>query len=198
MIEIKVGDCVDRLKDLEDSSVDAVICDPPYGIKVLDKIWDNIGEGSKQREWHRGWLREAYRTLKPNGVVKAFSSPKTIHHLMCVLGETGFKDLKVEAWVYTGMPLGNYDLAKGIEAHILYGSANSDTFKKLKGVRTKERDGNLKRIHKMRVGHNYRKNESECSNSFILEPQTDEGKRFMGYGTTLKKSWEPICIGVKR
>ena len=43
MIKIKIGDCTDRLKDLEDSSIDAVICDPPYGIKVLDKIWDNIG-----------------------------------------------------------------------------------------------------------------------------------------------------------
>ena len=26
MIEIKIGDCVDRLKDLEDNSVDAIIC----------------------------------------------------------------------------------------------------------------------------------------------------------------------------
>ena len=73
MIEIKIGDCTERLKDLEDNSVDAIISDPPYGLKFMSKGWDNIGEGSQQREWHRKWLVESYRVLKPNGVIKAFS-----------------------------------------------------------------------------------------------------------------------------
>ena len=76
MVEIKIGDCVDRLKDLEDSSVDSIICDPPYGLKFM-KEWDDIGDGSQQREWHRAWLLEAHRVLKPNGVLKAFSGTRT-------------------------------------------------------------------------------------------------------------------------
>ena len=43
MIEIKIGDCVERLKDFDENSVDAVICDPPYGLKFMSKGWDNIG-----------------------------------------------------------------------------------------------------------------------------------------------------------
>lgn len=100
MIEIKIGDCTQRLKDLEDNSVDAVLCDPPYGLKFMSKGWDNIGEGSQQREWHRKWLTESYRVLKPNGVLKAFSGSRTFHHLIAMMEEIGFRGLRVEAWTY--------------------------------------------------------------------------------------------------
>ena len=63
MIEIKIGDCTERLKDLEDNSVDAIICDPPYGLKFMSKGWDDIGNGSQQREWHRGWLKEEFKKI---------------------------------------------------------------------------------------------------------------------------------------
>jgi site-specific DNA-methyltransferase (adenine-specific) len=105
MIEIKIGDCVDRLKDLDDNSVDAIISDPPYGLKFMSKGWDDIGEGSQQREWHRKWLTEAHRVLKPNGVLKAFSGSRTFHHLIGMMEEIGFSDLSVEAWTYgSGFP----------------------------------------------------------------------------------------------
>jgi hypothetical protein len=100
MITIKIGDCVDRLKDLDDNSVDAIISDPPYGLKFMSKGWDDIGEGSQQREWHRKWLTEAHRVLKPNGVLKAFSGSRTFHHLIAMMGEVGFSDLRIEAWTY--------------------------------------------------------------------------------------------------
>ena len=112
MIEIKIGDCVERLKDFDENSVDAVICDPPYGLKFMSKGWDNIGEGSQQREWHRAWLTEAYRVLKPNGVLKAFSGSRTFHHLVAMMDEVGFQDLSVSAWVYgSGFPK-SHNLAK--------------------------------------------------------------------------------------
>ncbi|AYD81575.1 DNA methyltransferase [Arthrobacter phage KBurrousTX] len=34
------GDCVDVLKQLPDNSVDAVVTDPPYGIRFMGKAWD--------------------------------------------------------------------------------------------------------------------------------------------------------------
>ena len=115
MIEIKIGDCTQRLKDLENNSVDAVICDPPYGLKFMSKGWDDIGVGSQQREWHRAWLKEAHRVLKPNGVIKAFSGSRTFHHLIAMMEEIGFKDLKIEAWVYgSGFPK-SHNLAKQFE-----------------------------------------------------------------------------------
>lgn len=34
------GDCLDVLRELPDNSVDAVITDPPYGIRFMGKAWD--------------------------------------------------------------------------------------------------------------------------------------------------------------
>tara|TARA_A100001035_G_scaffold248005_1_gene217863 strand:- start:17 stop:619 length:603 start_codon:yes stop_codon:yes gene_type:complete len=194
MIEIKIGDCTQRLKDLEDNSIDAVICDPPYGFKYLDKGWDDIGDGSQQREWHRGWLKEAHRVLKSNGVLKAFSSSKTFHHLIAMMGEIGFKDLRVEAWTYiSGMPVGNYDVAKGVECQLLFGNSNQQKFNLLKGSRREGKTG----LNSIRFRHNTRSSDYAQLGAFELNPQTNEGRIYMGYGTALKKSWEPVCIGVK-
>ena len=155
MIKIKIGDCTERLKDLNDNSVDAVICDPPYGLKFMDKGWDDIGESSQQREWHRGWLKETHRVLKPNGVLKAFSGTRTFHHLIAMMDEIGFSDIKVEAWAYgSGFPK-SHNLAKHFE-------------KKL-GVEDSQG-----------------------------EVAVSESKTWDGWGTALKPSWEPVCIGFKR
>ena len=118
MIEIKIGDCTQRLKDLEDNSVDAVICDPPYGLKFMSKGWDDIGNGSQQREWHRKWLTEVHRILKPNGGLKAFSGSRTFHHLIAMMEEIGFSDLSVEAWSYgSGFPK-SHNVSKSIDKHL--------------------------------------------------------------------------------
>ena len=115
MIVIKIGDCTNRLKDLEDNSVDSIICDPPYGLKFMSKGWDDIGVGSQQREWHRAWLTEAHRVLKTNGVIKAFSGTRTFHHLIAMMEEIGFTYLKVEAWAYgSGFPK-SHNLSKQFE-----------------------------------------------------------------------------------
>ena len=118
MIEIKIGDCAERLKDLEDNSVDYIISDPPYGLKFMSKGWDNIGEGSQQREWHRKWLTEAHRVLKPNGVIKAFSGSRTFRHLIAMMEEIGFANLRVEAWSYgSGFPK-SHNISKAIDTSL--------------------------------------------------------------------------------
>ena len=149
MIIIKIGDCFDRLQGLESDSVDAILCDPPYGLKFMAKGWDNIGEGSQQREWHRAWLSEAHRVLKPEGVLKAFSGSRTFHHLIAMMEETGFQDLQVDAWAYgSGFP-------KSVNVSL--------TIEKKFGV-----------------------------------VKAEEAKKWIGWGTALKPSWEPICVGRKR
>jgi len=39
MNEVKLlhGDCLDKLKELEDNSVDSVVTDPPYGLAFMGK-----------------------------------------------------------------------------------------------------------------------------------------------------------------
>ena len=40
MIDLRLGDCLELMKDIPDGSVDAVICDPPYGTTACK--WDTV------------------------------------------------------------------------------------------------------------------------------------------------------------
>ena len=182
MVEIKIGDSTDRLKDLADNSVDAVICDPPYGLKFMAKGWDDIGEGSQQREWHRSWLREAYRVLKPNGVIKAFSGTRTFHHLIMMMEEIGFQDLSVEAWVYgSGFPK-SHNVALGIDKK--YGHPN--------------RGRAIPTASRYQASDVEQKNKLTSNPVEAYEGKTEQSTDWVGWGTALKPSWEPICVGVKK
>lgn len=61
------GDCIEIMRTLESASVDLVLADPPYNIKVRGEEWDNLGAG--YIDWMIEWLLEAQRVLKPNGVL---------------------------------------------------------------------------------------------------------------------------------
>jgi len=37
------GDCVERLAQMEEGGVGAIICDPPYGLEFMGKGWDRLG-----------------------------------------------------------------------------------------------------------------------------------------------------------
>jgi DNA modification methylase len=36
------GDCTERMRELEPASIDAVVCDPPYGLEFMGKEWDRL------------------------------------------------------------------------------------------------------------------------------------------------------------
>ena len=40
MIDLRKGDCLELMKDIPDKSIDAIICDLPYGITACK--WDTI------------------------------------------------------------------------------------------------------------------------------------------------------------
>jgi site-specific DNA-methyltransferase (adenine-specific) len=59
---VAVADCLQTLRKLPDSSVQLVICDPPYNIRVAD--WDDLGQ---YVDWAGKWLAEVERVLSPSG-----------------------------------------------------------------------------------------------------------------------------------
>ncbi|WP_315737890.1 site-specific DNA-methyltransferase [Bradyrhizobium sp. SZCCHNR1093] len=59
---IAVADCLDTLKKLPSSSVQLVICDPPYNINVA--TWDDMNH---YVDWASQWIREVERVLSPTG-----------------------------------------------------------------------------------------------------------------------------------
>ena len=59
------GDCLERMKEIPDGSVDAIICDPPYG--TVSCKWDSIIPFEPMWE-------QLKRIIKPNGACVLFSS----------------------------------------------------------------------------------------------------------------------------
>jgi len=62
VIDLRHGDCVEVLRDLDEHSVDAVVTDPPYGIRFMGKAWD--GEDIVRRVASRS--HETRRGIRPD------------------------------------------------------------------------------------------------------------------------------------
>lgn len=83
------GDCLERMKEIPDRSVDMVLTDPPYNIGVVTQKnnkqtanqWDKI---DGYIDWCISWLLECQRVLKPTGVLYFFHNDmKQIAELLC-------------------------------------------------------------------------------------------------------------------
>ena len=59
------GDCLEKMKDIEDGSIDMVLADPPYGTTACK--WDSIIPFDEM------WLR-LNKLIKPNGAIVLFGS----------------------------------------------------------------------------------------------------------------------------
>ena len=74
------GDCVEKIRELSDSSIDLIIADPPYNLKKNfgDKsiVWDDL---TKWLDWSKEWISVANQKLKPTGSIFIYG----IHHYMC-------------------------------------------------------------------------------------------------------------------
>ena len=84
------GDCVEEMANMDANSVDAIVTDPPYGLKFMNKDFDNLGDGMAQQLWHSKWSVEALRVLKPGAHLLAFGVTRSSHLLGCALSASGF------------------------------------------------------------------------------------------------------------
>jgi len=65
MIDLRLGDCLEVMKDIPDASVDAIITDPPYGTTACK--WDSVIDFDLMWE-------QLNRIIKPNGAIVLFGS----------------------------------------------------------------------------------------------------------------------------
>jgi DNA modification methylase len=108
MIELLHGDCLERLKELPDNSVDACVTDPPYGLSFMGKAWDY--DVPTVEVW-----REVLRVLKPGGHLLAFAGTRTQHRMAVQIEDAGFEIRDMIAWVYgSGFPK-SLDVSKAID-----------------------------------------------------------------------------------
>jgi site-specific DNA-methyltransferase (adenine-specific) len=110
------GDCVEVMASFAANSIDAIVCDPPYGISFMGKEFDTLGDGPAQQEFHARWAREAFRVLKPGGHVLAFGSPRTYHRMTSAIEDSGFEIRDSLMWLYgSGFGAKGKDIAREID-----------------------------------------------------------------------------------
>jgi site-specific DNA-methyltransferase (adenine-specific) len=84
------GDAVDL--ELPESSVDAIVCDPPAGIGFMGKAWDgDKGGRDAWIAWLAKTLAPAFRALKPGGHALVWALPRTSHWTALALEACGFE-----------------------------------------------------------------------------------------------------------
>jgi DNA modification methylase len=194
-MEKKVGkhriicsDCVVALKSMPDNSVDAICCDPPYGIDFMNRKWDS---SVPQNEW----ADECYRVLKPGGHLIAFAATRTIHRLTTIVENSNFEIRDMITWNYeSGFPK-SMAIDKAIDKH--FGAER-------KVVGKQKLTGTAKPM-KGKKGHAAAKTTSamdsyereDVAYMDITEASTPEAKKMVGWGTALKPSYEPAVLARK-
>lgn len=99
------GDCIEVMAKMDANSVDAIITDPPYAIAMAD--WDKFKSMKHFQEWCNAWGKEAFRVLRPGGIICSFNAARTYHFMAMGLEDAGFQCRDMVEWVYwASMPKG--------------------------------------------------------------------------------------------
>jgi site-specific DNA-methyltransferase (adenine-specific) len=94
---------------LPDNSVDAIVCDPPYGLRFMGKKWDY--DVPPVEIW-----ADCLRVLKPGGYLLAFAGTRTQHRMAVRIEDAGFEIRDMIAWVYgSGYPKHRSSLKPALE-----------------------------------------------------------------------------------
>ena len=99
-MELLLGNCKDKMKEIESNSVDSIVTDPPYELGFMGKKWDSSGIAYDVEVWN-----EALRILKPGGHLLAFGGTRTHHRMMVAIEDAGFEIRDCLMWLYgSGFP----------------------------------------------------------------------------------------------
>lgn len=165
------GSCLDRLPELEDASVDAVVCDPPYELGFMGKRWDSSGIAFDVRVW-----AECFRVLKPGGHLLAFGGTRTWHRIAVAIEDAGFDIRDSIAWLYgSGFPK-SLDVSKAIDKAA--GAEREVVGEGTSGKTAIWQDGGM-------------------GNFDITAPATPDAQKWQGWGTALKPAFEPVIVARK-
>ena len=101
-IGLRCGDALELFKEIDDSSIDVVIADPPYN---LGKNYGNnhdLKGFDEYIEFTKSWLYQANRVLKPTGTIYVFMGVRFISYLYDILDrELGMFFNSWIVWHYT-------------------------------------------------------------------------------------------------
>lgn len=105
---IILGDCLEVLRNMPDSSIDLILTDPPYGVSYRSNMgktkWRRLaGDSSVPVEW----LPEAYRVLKDGSAAYICSHWRTFQTLVDAVESVGFTVRNLIVLSKAGHGMGN-------------------------------------------------------------------------------------------
>lgn len=96
--QIIQGDCLEVMKTFPDNHFSAIVTDPPYGLKFMNKEWDYGIPGCN-------FWTHTLRISRPGAYLLAFGGTRTFHRLACAIEDAGFEIRDTLMWVYgSGFP----------------------------------------------------------------------------------------------
>jgi DNA modification methylase len=181
------GDCRKVMATLDADSVDAVVCDPPYGLSFMGKGWDHGVPGEE-------FWTEALRVAKPGAHLLAFGGTRTYHRLACAIEDAGWEIRDCVMWVYgSGFPK-SHDVSKAIDK-----AAGAERTMRI-NERWAERypNGPGGNLNSGSDDQQYGQLNRVSGNPLLTsDPVTPAAQQWAGWGTALKPAWEPIIVARK-
>jgi len=181
-MKLILGDSLDKLKTLEENSVDSVVTDPPYGLSFMGKKWDY--DVPSVDLW-----KEVYRVLKPGGHLLSFAGSRTYHRMAVNIEDAGFEIRDQIMWVYgSGFPK-SHNIGKAVDK--LRGTVADElpTEPMITGTEVGAISKNRRcAICKKAISSG---NPCKCDREYKANNEHN------GWGTALKPAHEPIVVARK-
>ena len=182
MIKLMHGDCLEKMKEIEPESVDAIVTDPPAGISFMSKSWDaDKGGRMEWIAWMEKIAAECIRVIKPGGHALVWAIPRTSHWTGMAWENAGWvpRD-KIYHCFGSGFPK-SLDISKAIDK-----AAGAE--REVVGV-DPVRHARLKNqiVGSLSTGGEWTHGARDVN---ITAPATPEAQQWQGWGTALKPSIE--------
>jgi DNA modification methylase len=176
------GNNIDKLRELEDNSIDSIVTDPPYGLSAAKNSGKRSKGGFMGKQWDYDvpsvevWA-ECLRVLKHGGHLLAFAGTRTQHRMAVRIEDAGFEIRDMIAWVYgSGFPK-SLDVSKAIDRAA---GAEREVVGIMPSSRAKASESGFMMAQKLATA-----------------PSTEAAKQWEGWGTALKPAMEPITVARK-
>ena len=181
-MKLLLGDCIDKLKELDDNSVDSIVTDPPYGLSFMGKKWDYDVPSQEIFE-------ECLRVLKPGGYLLSFAGSRTYHRMAVRVEDAGFEIRDQIMWIYgSGFPK---SMNIGIQVDKKLGNQREVVGEKVRGDVEKAKEN----------GAGYLADPANRNNTkqfgYGTQTITKGNSEWEGWGTALKPAHEPIVMARK-
>jgi DNA modification methylase len=194
VMKLLLGDCLDKLKELDDNSVDSIVTDPPYGLSAAPNSGKSSKGGFMGKQWDYDvpsveiW-EECLRVLKPGGHLLAFAGSRTYHRMAVRIEDAGFEIRDMISWLYgSGFPKSmdiskQFDKRAGVEREVV--GKLTDAF----GDTTESETGDGRNL--------WGKASTTEVDVYSTKAVSDLAKEWQGYGTALKPAHEPVVMARK-